>query len=155
METSSRASLHAAVLRWPLREPFVISRHVFTENLALEVSLRVDGVSGHGESEPHEHDLRVVEAARDAAAALSPEVSCHLDPDRLNTVLPRSALRTAVDCALWDLLAKRAATWRSSSSPCRPVRTGPWRTCRASCRSAPTRVASTAVRCLRLRGATR
>jgi L-alanine-DL-glutamate epimerase-like enolase superfamily enzyme len=133
METSSRASLHAAVLRWPLREPFVISRHVFTENLALEVSLRVDGVSGHGESEPHEHDLRVVEAARDAAAALSPEVWCHLDPDRLNTVLPRSALRTAVDCALWDLLAKRAAAWRS----------------------APTRVASTAVRCLRLRGATR
>jgi len=108
METSSRASLHAAVLRWPLREPFVISRHVFTENLALEVSLRADGVSGHGESEPHEHDLRVVEAARDAAAALSPEVWCHLDPDRLNTVLPRSALRTAVDCALWDLLAKRA-----------------------------------------------
>lgn len=101
-------SLHAVVRRWRLREPFVISRRVFTENLALEVSLHLGGLTGHGESEPHEHDLSVAEAARDVAAALAPEVWCHLDPDRLNAALPRSAVRTAVDCALWDLLAKRA-----------------------------------------------
>ncbi|MCZ8116211.1 dipeptide epimerase [Silanimonas sp.] len=101
-------ALHASIRRWPLREPFVISRRVFTENIALEVVLTADGVSGRGESEPHEHDTAVAEAAREAASALDPEVWSHLDPERLNAVLPRSPVRTAVDCALWDLLAKRA-----------------------------------------------
>ncbi len=101
-------TLRASVRRWPLREPFVISRRVFTENIALEIVLEMGDVRGRGESEPHEHDIRVTEVARDAATALDPQVWDHLDPERLNAVMPRSALRTALDCALWDLLAKRA-----------------------------------------------
>ena len=101
-------SLRAVLRRWPLREPFVISRRVFTENLALEVALSMGGACGWGESEPHEHDIGVAEAARAAAVALDPQVWTHLDPERLNAMLPRSPLRTALDCALWDLLAKRA-----------------------------------------------
>ena len=101
-------TLRASVLRWPLREPFVISRRVFTENIALEIVLEMGDVRGRGESEPHEHDIRVTEVARDAATALDPQVWDHLDPERLNAVMPRSALRTALDCALWDLLAKCA-----------------------------------------------
>lgn len=101
-------TIKARVRRWPLREPFAISRRVFTENIALEIELAMGDARGRGESEPHEHDIHVTEAARDAAAALDPQVWSHLDPDRLNVVLPRSALRTALDCALWDLRAKRA-----------------------------------------------
>ena len=101
-------TLRASVRRWPLREPFVISRRVFNENIALEIELQMDDARGRGESEPHEHDIRVTEAARDAAAALELRVWDHLDPERLNAVMPRSALRTALDCALWDLCAKRA-----------------------------------------------
>ena len=86
----------------------MISRRVFTENIALEIELQMDDACGRGESEPHEHDIRVTEAASDAAAALEPQVWDHLDPERLNAVMPRSALRTALDCALWDLCAKRA-----------------------------------------------
>ena len=104
----SPSALHASIRHWPLREPFVISRRVFTENIALEIVLQMGDACGRGESEPHEHDLRVTEAARDAASALDPQVWTHLDPERLNAVLPRSALRTALDCALWDLCAKRA-----------------------------------------------
>ena len=102
------SALHASIRHWTLHEPFVISRRVFTENIALEIVLQMGDACGRGESEPHEHDLRVTEAARDAASALDPQVWTHLDPERLNAVLPRSALRTALDCALWDLCAKRA-----------------------------------------------
>jgi L-alanine-DL-glutamate epimerase-like enolase superfamily enzyme len=103
-----KPTLRASIRQWLLREPFVISRRVFTENIALEIVLEMDGARGWGESEPHEYDMRVAEAARDAAAVLEPEVWCHLDPERLNVLMPRSALRTALDCALWDLLAKRS-----------------------------------------------
>ncbi|MFO0512129.1 MAG: hypothetical protein ACK51K_15855, partial [Gammaproteobacteria bacterium] len=88
------SALYASIRHWPLREPFVISRRVFTENIALEIVLQMGDACGRGESEPHEHDLRVTEAARDAASALDPQVWTHLDPERLNAVLPRSALRT-------------------------------------------------------------
>ena len=90
-----KPTLRASIRQWLLREPFVISRRVFTENIALEIVLEMDGARGWGESEPHEYDMRVAEAARDAAAMLGPEVWCHLDPERLNVLMPRSALRAA------------------------------------------------------------
>jgi L-alanine-DL-glutamate epimerase-like enolase superfamily enzyme len=103
----SQPVLDVRVRRWPLREPFAISRHVFTDNLVLEAGVVVDGFTGRGECEPHEHDERVTQAVASELRRLDRSAWDHLDPVRMNAVVPRSALRNALDCALWDLHAKR------------------------------------------------
>lgn len=101
--------LDARVRRWPLREPFAISRHVFTDNIVLEVHVGGDGCVGRGESEPHESDIRVTQRAAQELAELDRSAWSHLDPVRMNAAVPRGAARNALDSALWDLAAKRSA----------------------------------------------
>lgn len=95
------------IRRWPLKRPFAISRHVFTDNLVLEVTIEVDGFKGRGECEPHEFDEVVTRSAEASVLSLERAAWSHLDPHALNAILPRSAWRNAIDCALWDLKAKR------------------------------------------------
>lgn len=99
--------LEARVRNWPLRRPFSISRHTFIENIVLEVQVSQAGAVGRGECEPHEHDVRVTRAAARELLALDHACWNHLDPARMNELVPRSALRNALDCALWDLRAKQ------------------------------------------------
>ena len=103
----SAPTLRARVRRWPLREPFAISRHVFTDNLVLQVDLSADGLTGRGECEPHEYDEGVTQAAARAVEALPADCWRALDPEAMNARVPRSAWRNALDCALWDLRARR------------------------------------------------
>ena len=95
------------IRRWPLKRPFAISRHVFTDNLVLEVTIEVDGLKGRGECEPHEFDEEVTRSAEASVLSLDHAAWSHLDPYALNAILPRSSWRNAIDCALWDLKAKR------------------------------------------------
>ena len=99
--------LKTEVRRWPLKKPFAISRHVFTSHLVLEVTIEAGEFQGRGECEPHEYDETVTRSAEAAVQRLDRAAWDHLDPDILNRILPRSAWRIAVDCALWDLKAKR------------------------------------------------
>lgn len=99
--------IKTAIRRWPLKRPFAISRHVFNDNLVLEVTIEVDGIQGRGECEPHEFDEAVTRSAEAAVLALDRAVWSHLDPAALNVILPRTVWRNAIDCALWDLKAKR------------------------------------------------
>lgn len=103
----SHPVLDVKVRRWPLREPFAISRHVFTDNLVLEAAVTVDGLTGRGECEPHEHDEAVTRSAAGELRDLERSAWDHLDPVQMNALMPRSAWRNALDCALWDLRAKR------------------------------------------------
>jgi hypothetical protein len=48
--------LEVELERWPLRQPFAISRHVFIDSLALTVHLHEAGHTGRGECEPHEFE---------------------------------------------------------------------------------------------------
>jgi len=100
-------ALEARVRRWPLRQPFAISRHVFTDNLVLEASIAHAGLVGRGECEPHEWDESVTLASAGALLAFDRAAWDHLDPVRMNRAVPRSAWRNALDSALWDLRAKQ------------------------------------------------
>lgn len=96
--------------RWPLREPFAISRHVFHDSLVLTVQLLQDGLRGRGECEPHEHDQTTgleaqAELLRRAAV---PGWLDGLDRSQLLERVPCTPWRNALDCALWDLDAKRS-----------------------------------------------
>ena len=90
--------------RFPLAEVFTISRGSKTHADVLTVRLS-DGVhEGWGECVPYKRYGETLESVRTEIEAL-PE---GFDRVSLMELLPAGAARNAVDCALWDLEAKRA-----------------------------------------------
>ena len=106
----ARRQLKVDLARWPLRQSFAISRHIFEDSLVLTVALEDEGHRGQGECEPHEHEQGVGELAKAELLQLAAQPGWleGLDRARLQQSLPCSPLRNALDCALWDLEAKRA-----------------------------------------------
>jgi L-alanine-DL-glutamate epimerase-like enolase superfamily enzyme len=93
---------------WPIAGAFKISSKTWTESFVLVAEIREGDHVGRGECEPHDEDpdywqVRVaeIETVRDAI-----ESGCTRDD--LLTVLPSGPARNAVDCALFDLEAKRS-----------------------------------------------
>lgn len=111
---------------WPLASPFRISGHTFLTTPAVTVQLDSDGCVGHGEAagvhyrnDGIEQMLGLIEAARS-------EIESGIDRLRLQKILPAGGARNALDCALWDLEAKRAGlpVWRLAGlSEVRPLLT--------------------------------
>ena len=96
-------SVEVAVEAWPLREAFVISRGAKTEARVVVATVR-DGVHvGRGEAVPYarygETVEGVVEQIRSTRVSSRAALICDLRP---------GAARNALDCALWDLEAKRS-----------------------------------------------
>ena len=87
-----------------LAQTFTISRGSRTEAKVLTVRIERDGVTGHGECVPYARYGESLESVAAQIAAL-PEGISRRD---LQEALAPGAARNAVDCALWDLEAKRA-----------------------------------------------
>ena len=110
----SRAALVARVERWRVAGAFTISRGAKTYVDVVVAEVHADGHVGRGEGTPiyyHGESGDIVLAQLlDAADA----VAGGLARDELQQRLPRGAARNALDCALWDLEAKRrqVPVWR-------------------------------------------
>src|SRR6202050_4870849 len=101
-------NLSARIERWPLAGAFTISRGSKTEAVVIVVELD-DGVHrGRGEAVPYARYGEVPERMLDTIKALRPAVEGGLDRVALQTALPASAARNALDCAYWDLAAKQS-----------------------------------------------
>jgi L-alanine-DL-glutamate epimerase-like enolase superfamily enzyme len=101
-------SLRVATERWPIAGAFTISRGSKTEAevVVAEVS---DGLyRGRGECVPYGRYGETVDGVAAAIAAIGPQIARGLDRPELQGALPAGAARNALDCALWDLAAKRA-----------------------------------------------
>jgi L-alanine-DL-glutamate epimerase-like enolase superfamily enzyme len=94
--------------RWPLASAFVISRGAKTEARVVVVELRDGDHLGRGESVPYARYGETVEGVLAEIEAFRDAVECDLDREALQGALPPGAARNALDCALWDLEAKRA-----------------------------------------------
>src|SRR5215813_10144703 len=108
MKAAHPPTLRVAIERWPIAGAFTISRGSKTEAevVVAEVS---DGVyRGRGECVPYGRYDETVNGVSAAIAALAPQVARGLDRAELQSLLPPGAARNALDCALWDLAAKRA-----------------------------------------------
>jgi len=108
MKAAHPPTLRVAIERWPIAGAFTISRGSKTEAevVVAEVS---DGVyRGRGECVPYGRYDETVNGVSAAIAALAPQVARGLDRAELQSLLPAGAARNALDCALWDLAAKRA-----------------------------------------------
>lgn len=98
-----------------LAEVFTISRGSRTEAKVLTVQITLDGVTGWGECVPYARYGESMESVTAQIKAL-PEDITRAD---LQEAMPAGAARNAVDCALWDLEAKRAGkrAWELASLP--------------------------------------
>jgi L-Ala-D/L-Glu epimerase len=94
--------------RWPLERAFTISRGAKTEAVVVVVELD-DGDRGRGRGEgvPYARYGETAEGVLAAIEALRPALRDGLDRAGLQAALPAGAARNALDCALWDLEAKR------------------------------------------------
>jgi L-alanine-DL-glutamate epimerase-like enolase superfamily enzyme len=101
--------LSVQVERWPLRDRFTISRGAKTEAAVVVATIRDGAAVGRGECVPYARYGETVRGVLAAVAAFTPRVKAGLDRAELQKALPPGAARNALDCALWDLEAKRAA----------------------------------------------
>jgi len=89
---------------FPLRRAFTISRGSRTEAHVLTVTIEARGLRGRGECVPYARYGETPDSVAEQIEALPGR----FDRLALQSLLPPGAARNAVDCALWDLEAKRA-----------------------------------------------
>lgn len=92
----------AHIERFPLAEAFVISRGAKTEAEVVVCTVSDSRYAGRGEAVPYP---RYGETAAGVLSGI--EGAKGLDRAALQTRLPPGAARNALDCALWDLEARR------------------------------------------------
>lgn len=107
MNARARLSLQVTTEKWPLKKPFRITGYTMLDCEVVVVTLTQDGLSGRGEAAGvyYRQDdvpgiVKRIESVRDS-------IEAGIDREKLQSLLPPGGARNAVDCALWDLDAKR------------------------------------------------
>ena len=111
---------------WPVAGTFTISRGAKTSADVVVVELGETNVLARGECVPYLRYGETVDGVVETIESLRRPLAEGLDRARLQDLLPAGAARNAVDCALWDLEAKRggSAGWQLAGlPPPRPVAT--------------------------------
>ena len=93
---------------FPFRDVFAISRGARSEQVVVGVTIEADGIGARGECTPY---ARYGESAEQVIAdieAMAPLLSSGMKHLDLQSAMPAGAARNALDCALWDLEAKRS-----------------------------------------------
>jgi L-alanine-DL-glutamate epimerase-like enolase superfamily enzyme len=113
--------------RWPLQEPFEIAGQVMIELPLLLVELTDrDGWVGRGEAAGVDYDGETPGSMRRQIESVASQLHAATTSADLAALLPRGGARNALDCAWWDLQAKRSGVpaWISAGlQPMRPLLT--------------------------------
>jgi L-alanine-DL-glutamate epimerase-like enolase superfamily enzyme len=102
--------LSVSIERWPLAHTFAISRGAKTEAVTVIAELAGGAHRGRGECVPYARYGESVEAVVASLEAMRDSVRHGLDRTALQQAMPPGAARNALDCAFWDLEAKRIGT---------------------------------------------
>ncbi len=97
----------ARVERWPIRHPFSITGHTFTESQVVLVELREGDARGRGEASGVYYTGDTPERCVAQIEAVAGRLAAGAGREDLLALLPAGGARNALDCALWDLEAKR------------------------------------------------
>ncbi len=101
--------LTITVERFPILGKFVIARGAKTEAVVVVATIDDKGFRGRGESVPYARYGETVESVLTQIASVRAQIEAGADRGRLQSLLPPGAARNALDCALWDLDAKRCS----------------------------------------------
>ncbi|MBC8035881.1 MAG: dipeptide epimerase [Rhizobiales bacterium] len=114
--------LSVAEERFPIAGRFTISRGSRTEAVVVTAAIAEDNIAGRGECVPYARYGETVEGVRDLIAAQAGAIAQGATRRDLARLLPAGAARNALDCALWNLEAKRAGkpVWEIANLP-RPL----------------------------------
>tara|TARA_R110000751_G_scaffold221868_6_gene324244 strand:+ start:1174 stop:2154 length:981 start_codon:yes stop_codon:yes gene_type:complete len=93
---------------FPLAEVFTISRGSRTDARVVVATLSDDVHTGRGECVPYAHYGESVDSVIAQIESMSDGLMAGMDRLGLQSRLPAGAARNALDCAFWDLEAKRA-----------------------------------------------
>lgn len=102
---------------WPLKEIFRISRGSRTEARVIVATISDGQHTGRGEGAPIRRYNQTPESV--LADIESIKRKTNLNRESLQSLLPPGAARNAIDCALWDLEAKRSGkrVWELAGIP--------------------------------------
>jgi len=100
--------LSAHVERWPIAGSFAISRGAKTEAIVVVAELSDGAHVGRGECAPYARYGETAVGVAGAIEAMLLKLSRGLSRADLQNAMPAGAARNALDCAFWDLAAKRS-----------------------------------------------
>ncbi|MGO8099999.1 N-acetyl-D-Glu racemase DgcA [Rhizobium leguminosarum] len=92
---------------FPIAGTFTISRGAKTEAEVITCTLIEEGAQGLGECVPYRRYGETMESVFAQIEAARPLIEAGISRRDLLSAMPPGAARNAVDCALWDLEAKR------------------------------------------------
>lgn len=93
---------------FPLKTVFTISRGSKTAAETIIVKATEAGMSGCGECVPYARYGETAESVVAQLEAMRPRCEAGITRQELQSLMPPGAARNALDCALWDLEAKRS-----------------------------------------------
>ena len=102
--------LEVATQNWPIAGSFRISRGAKTTAEVVVVEVRDGDLAGRGECVPYPRYGETVAGVTEVIESLSAPLAAGLDRAGLQEAVPAGAARNAVDCALWELEARRAGS---------------------------------------------
>ena len=117
-------ALEVAAESWPISGGFTISRGSKTSAEVVVVTLREGPHVGRGECVPYPRYEETVPQVVAALEAVRPAIEKGIRRGEVPGLLAPHAARNALDCALWDLEAKRSGTpvWKLAGlDPPRPL----------------------------------
>jgi L-alanine-DL-glutamate epimerase-like enolase superfamily enzyme len=92
---------------WPIAGSFTISRGSRTQARVILVEIESGGAVGRGEGVPYARYGESLDSVEAQIASIAGDLEAGMGTHSLQDALPAGAARNAVDCALWDLEAKR------------------------------------------------
>ena len=111
--------LNLASETWPIAGVFAIARGAKTEAVVVVAEITDGPHRGRGEAVPYGRYGETVEGVLAAMETVRPAIEDGAGRQALQSLLPPGAARNALDCALWDLEAKRSGVrvWRLAGLP--------------------------------------
>jgi len=94
--------------QFKLAEVFTISRGSRTAADVITVTLTRGSHTGQGESVPYARYGETMQSVAEQIHSIEDALAADITNQELQTLLPGGAARNAVDCALWDLIAKES-----------------------------------------------
>lgn len=110
MNETHRIKVNVRRENWPIAGHFAISRGSKTQAEVVVVELSDGTWRGRGECVPYARYGETVEGVLAAIGGLAGALAAGMDRRGLQDALPAGAARNALDCAFWDLEAKRSGT---------------------------------------------
>lgn len=118
--------LAVRVEKWPYVAPFRITDYVFTGAEVVVVTLDDGDLSGRGEGDGVYYHDETPDSIAQQVESVRGAIEGGVTRKSLQGLLPAGGARNAIDCALWDLDAKRAGkpAWQLAGlPPPRPILT--------------------------------